>query len=155
MSNIVFTRVVVMLRILFILSVLLLSGCQSINNRGEFVSQEKIEAIEKNHISKEQVVEMLGEPTIIPDYTLNTWYYIGRKVQDKVWSNPKVRTQRIIKITFAGNNVEKVEINNKRPRETISVQRDSTEVKGTEESMLQTFVKNFGRFNKSGRKSRR
>lgn len=144
-----------MLRILFILSAVLLSGCQSINNRGEFVEKEKIEAIGKNHVSKAQVVEMLGEPTIVPDYTPNTWYYVGRKVQDKVWSSPTVKKQRIVIITFAGDNVDTVEISDKRPKYKVVVQRDSTEAKGTEESVVQTFVKNFGRFNKSGRKARR
>lgn len=144
-----------MMRILLVLCVFVLSGCQSINNRGEYVAKETLEAIEKNHVSKEQVIEMLGEPTIVPDYTPNTWYYVARKVQDKVWSRPSIKSQRVVKITFNGNNVDKVEITDKRPRNNIDVDHDITAVKGTEESAVQTFVKNFGRFNKTTRPKRR
>ena len=144
-----------MLRILLILCVFVLSGCQSINNRGEYVPKETLLAIEKNHVSKEQVLELLGEPTIIPDYTSDTWYYVSRKVQDKVWSRPAVRSQRIVKITFNGDNVDKIEINDKRPKNNVNVDGDVTPVKGTEENAIQTFVKNFGRFNKTSRPKRR
>ena len=51
--------------------------------------------------------------------------------------------------------VEKVDITDKRPKNNINVELDSTVAKGTEESAVQTFVKNFGRFNKSSRKKRR
>ena len=144
-----------MLRILLVLCAFVLSGCQSINNRGEYVSTEMLAAIEKNHISKEQVIATLGEPTIVPDYTPNVWYYVSRKVQDKAWSRPAIKTQRIVKITFNGDNVDKIDVNDKRPKNDINVDRDVTSVKGTEESAIQTFVKNFGRFNKTSRPKRR
>ena len=144
-----------MLRILLVLSIIVLSGCQSINNRGEYIETEKLMAIEKNHISKEQVIELFGEPTIIPDFTPDTWYYVGRKVQDKVWSRPGVRSQRIVKITFIGDSVDKVDISDKRPKIKVDVSTDSTVAKGTEENTIQTFVKNFGRFNKTTRPKRR
>ena len=98
---------------------------------------------------------MLGAPTIVPDYTPNVWYYVSRKVQDKVWSRPGIKAQRIVKIIFANNNVSKIEITDKRPKNNVNVARDSTVSKGTEESVVQTFVKNFGRFNKSASKKRR
>ena len=144
-----------MLKILLVLCVAALSGCQSISNRGEYVDSAKLSAIEKNHVSKAQVVEMLGEPTIVPDYTPNTWYYVSRKVQDKIWSRPGIKAQRVVKITFVADNVSKVEVTDKRPKNDINVERDATIAKGTEESAVQTFVKNFGRFNKSGHKKRR
>ena len=145
-----------MLRILLVLCCgMVLSGCQSINNRGEYVDDAKLAAIEKNHVSKEQVVEMLGEPTIVPDYTPNVWYYVSRKVQDKVWARPSIKSQRVVKISFNNDKVEKVDITDKRPKNNINVELDSTVAKGTEETAVQTFVKNFGRFNKSSRKKRR
>ena len=144
-----------MFRILFISGLLVLFGCQSINNRGEYVPKETLLAIEKNHISKEQLLEMLGEPTIIPDYSTGTWYYVSRKVQDKVWSRPSIKSQRVVKITFNGDNVDKIEILDKRPKNNVNIDPEITPVKGTEESAIQTFVKNFGRFNKTARKKRR
>lgn len=146
-----------MLRIFvfLLLSIISLSGCQSISNHGEYIDDSRIKAIEKNHISKEQVLDLLGEPTIVPDYTPDTWYYVSRKVQDKVWSRPGIRKQRIVKINFKGNNVETIEINDKKPKSNINIERDFTEAKGTEETAIQTFVKNFGRFNKTTRKKRR
>jgi|GEM_PF-748804 len=151
-----FKGVSFMLKILFVLfCASILSGCQSINNRGEYVEDAKLSAIEKNQVSKGQVIEMLGEPTIVPDYTPNVWYYVSRKVQDKVWSRPSIKSQRIVKIIFNGDHVEKVDINDKRPQNNINVERDATTAKGTEATAIQTFVKNFGRFNKSSRKKRR
>jgi outer membrane protein assembly factor BamE (lipoprotein component of BamABCDE complex) len=145
-----------MLRIIIIIcGLMLLSGCQGLNNRGFRVDKDALNAVKTAHLSKEQVIELLGEPTIVPDYTPNTWYYVSRIVRDKVWSRPSIKSQTIVKITFQGDYVKEVVVNNKKPVVKFDVDRADTESKGTEENAIQTFVKNFGRFNKTSRKQRR
>ena len=143
-----------MSRIVLLSLICLLAGCQSVSNRGEFVENEKIAALEKAHVDKEKVLEVLGEPTIVSDYAPYSWYYISRKAQDKVFGKPKVISQRIVKISFENDRVSKVSVDDKLPTQ-VQISKDHTPTKGTEQSVVQTFVKNFGRFNKSGHKKRR
>ena len=53
--------------------------------------------------TQEELVEMVGTPTYIPDYTENTWYYIQRSLARRAWFDVKVTDQRIVKITFDKN----------------------------------------------------
>ncbi|MEY3197056.1 MAG: hypothetical protein RLZZ59_424 [Pseudomonadota bacterium] len=138
-----------------ILVAIALSGCQGTYSRGVRLDKDSIEAIKTGHLGREQVEELLGSPTMISDYTPNTWYYVSRVARDKVWSRPSVKKQMIVKVTFTGDFVSHVEVIDKKPVVKFSVDRDDTAVKGTEENALQTFVKNFGRFNKTNRKQRR
>ena len=84
-----------------IIFLMLLTGCQSIDVRGQNVSDEAVEEINSNKPHKEQLVDLIGTPTYVPDYSKDTWYYIQRTVARKAWLTPKVAEQRIININFA------------------------------------------------------
>ena len=136
-----------------LLLVVTLSSCQSLNTRGVFIDDSKINQITSSPMSKEQLLLTIGVPTLKPDYSPDTWYYISRTLENKPWAVPSVRKQRVVQVTFNGDMVEDVEvIDNKHKSLFISGKR--TKVHGTEENPVQTFVKNFGRFNKAPKAKR-
>jgi outer membrane protein assembly factor BamE (lipoprotein component of BamABCDE complex) len=128
---------------------ILLAGCQSIDVRGQFVSDEAVKQINIERPNKEQLLEKIGTPTYIPDYSPNTWYYIQRSLAKRAYFNPKVTNQRIVKITFSGDKVQEAMLLNDSQNEQISSQGVYTKTYGTEQNGVQKFVKNIGRFNKT------
>ncbi len=135
--------------ILTIFTLLGLSGCQSLETRGQFVSDESIAEINKERFNKQEVVAMIGLPTYIPDYNKNTWYYMHRSVIRRAWFNQNVQDQRIIKIVFAENKAQKAELLTNTHNENIVAHGDYTKTLGTEKTAIQSFVKNLARFNKN------
>ncbi|MGV2432168.1 MAG UNVERIFIED_CONTAM: outer membrane protein assembly factor BamE [Rickettsiaceae bacterium] len=142
-------------KILLLTLVFILSGCQSVNRRGIYLEDEKIKQIEGGQISREQLVYTIGQPTLKPDYSPDTWYYVSRTLANKSWSKPSLYRQRVVKITFKNDIVENVEVIDTKKHPNVTIADDFTVSKGTEENPVQTFVKNFGRFNKTNRNKRR
>lgn len=133
-----------------IILLFILAGCQSVQVRGQHVTDQAIEQINKNKSTKKEVVDIIGTPTYVPDYTKNTWYYVQRSLTKKAWFNPKVVEQRIVKVTFGNNNkVLSAVILKNTQNENISINSDYTKTLGTEKTGLQKFVNNLGRFHKS------
>lgn len=129
---------------------LFLSACQTVDVRGHYVSDSLIAEINKGNLTQEQVIEKIGTPSYIPEYTQNTWYYMQRSLTKKAWFDPKVIEQRIVKVTFNQNNIAtKAELIENSQKENINIQKEFTPTPGTELNGVQKFVKNMGRFNKT------
>lgn len=127
-----------------------LVGCQSIDMHGQFVEAAAIEELEHKKLNKEQVIELIGTPTTVPEYSPNTWYYIQRALAKRAWFEPKIIEQRIVKVTFNQNDqVEEVEVLQGGGEEPVQVVREYTKTYGTELNPAQKFIKNIGRFNKT------
>jgi len=136
---------------LFTVIILLnLAGCQSVDVRGQFVSDQAIQEINTKKLDKQEVVRLIGTPTYAPNYSKNTWYYIQRYMARRAWFNPTVKQQRIIKVVFGSNNkaLSAVLIEDDQ-NEKISSVGSYTKTHGTEKNGVQKFVKNIGRFNKT------
>jgi len=138
-------------KVLLTISILIMiAGCQRIEVRGQFISDEAIKEINAKQLNKDQLISLIGNPTYIPDYTENTWYYIQRSMSKKAWFDPKVVKQRIVKIVFSGKkSVATAELLKNMHNEKITALDVYTKTRGTERTGIQKFVKNIGRFNKS------
>lgn len=124
-----------------------LGGCQTIDIRGQYVEDQYIKQLETKRLTKIEVIDLIGTPTVIPDYSPNTFYYIQRSLARRIWLAPKVVEQRIVKITFSKKDiVEDVLVLNDSHHEEIRVISDYTRTYGTELNGLQKFVRNIGRF---------
>ena len=110
---------------------ILLAGCQSIDVRGQFVSDEAIKQINSQHPNKVELVGLVGTPTYIPDYSKNTWYYIQRSLAKRAWFDPKVVKQRIVKVVFNGDKVQEAGLLSDGQNEKISSQSAYTQTYGS------------------------
>ena len=136
--------------IITVFFLLTISGCQSIDVRGKFVSDNAIEQINIKKPNQEELIVMVGTPTYIPDYSPDTWYYIQRSLARKAWFDSKVVQQRIVKVTFAKNKrVREAVLLKNSQNESIVINNAFTKTHGTEQSGVQKFVKNIGRFNQT------
>ncbi|MCC8371297.1 MAG: outer membrane protein assembly factor BamE [Rickettsia endosymbiont of Pseudomimeciton antennatum] len=136
----------------FVISSILLTlcSCQTIESRGQYVDDNLLATLEEKRLSKSEVEDLIGTPTIIPDYTPNTWYYVQRSLSRRAWFEPKVIEQKIVKITFNKKNViEEVLVLSDSHKNDINIMGEYTKTYGTESTGLQKFVKNIGRFNKT------
>ena len=143
---------------LLALSLFVLSGCQTIETRGQFVDDNLLPQLENKRLSKAEVENLIGSPTIIPDYTSNTWYYIERTLSRRAWFRPKVMQQRVVKVIFNDHDIIKeVIVLNDSHKEDINIISEYTKTYGTELNGIQKFVRNIGRFNKTtdGKKKRK
>lgn len=143
-----------MKKILITLSLIALSGCKSIDSRGQYIDDEQVSKLQNQSLTKDEVVGLIGLPTMTPDYSTDVWYYANMNIARKTWTMPKIRSERLVKITFAGDRVSGVEVLDDSHNKDINVVKDYTASKGTEQNSLQRFVKNFGRFNKSSKKKK-
>ena len=133
-----------------ILAFFSLSGCKTIENRGQSIDDSALVKLESKKINKTEVVELIGTPTMVPEYSQNTWYYVERVMSQRAWLNPKIEKQKIVKITFDANNfMQEVVVIDDSHRQDIETVREYTRTYGTELNGLQKFVKNLGRFNKT------
>lgn len=143
-----------MKKILITLSLIVLSSCQSIDSRGQFIDDTQVSRLENKNLTKDEVINLIGSPTMTPDYSENTWYYASMAIARKTWTMPKVRSERLVKITFASDRISSVEVLDDSRNGEVNVVKEYTKSKGTEQNSLQKFVKNFGRFNKSSKKKK-
>jgi len=137
---------------LFVLaaSILILSGCQTIDIRGQYVEDTAITKLEERALNKGEVVELIGTPTLIPDYSPNTWYYVQRSMAKRAWFEPKVIEQRIVEVKFNNANiVDEVVVRNNSQVDGMKGTAEYTQVYGTEANGIQKFIRNIGRFNKT------
>ncbi|CEO16524.1 SmpA / OmlA family protein [Rickettsia monacensis] len=133
-----------------ILAFFSLSGCKTIENRGQSIDDSALVKLESKKLNKAEVVELIGTPTMVPEYSQNTWYYVERVMSQRAWLNPKIEKQKIVKITFDANNfMQEVVVIDDSHRQDIETVREYTRTYGTELNGLQKFVKNLGRFNKT------
>jgi outer membrane protein assembly factor BamE (lipoprotein component of BamABCDE complex) len=134
----------------FLTSIMLLtlSNCQKIESRGQYVDDNLLPKLENNRLSKSQVEDLIGTPTIIPDYTPNTWYYVQRSSSQRAWFEPKILDQRIVKVVFNKDNIiEEVVVLNDSHQNDINIISEYTKTYGTELNGVQKFARNIGRFN--------
>ncbi|AFC70757.1 outer membrane protein assembly factor BamE [Rickettsia australis] len=135
---------------IFILAFFSLSSCKTIENRGQSIDDAALVKLESKKLNKTEVVELIGTPTMVPEYSQNTWYYVERVMSQRAWLNPKIEKQKIVKITFDANNfMQEVVVIDDFHRQDIETVREYTRTYGTELNGLQKFVKNLGRFNKT------
>ena len=143
-------------RLFTVIILLTLAGCQTVDVRGQFVSDEAVNEINTKKPGKNEVIDMIGTPTYIPDYTKNTWYYIQRSLSKRAWFDPKVVKQRVVKIMFnSKSKVLEAVLLEDLQNENITALGHYTKTHGTEQSGIQKFVKNIGRFNQTTNSSNR
>lgn len=129
---------------------LFLSACQSIDVRGQYVSDSVIEEINNKKPNQDAIIDLIGTPTYVPKYSPDNWYYIQRSLKKRAWFDPKVVEQRIVKVTFTtkGQFVS-IELLSNIHDEHIAADSKYTKTRGTDQNSIQKFVKNIGRFNKT------
>ena len=90
---------------LFLITLL---SCQPrITKHGNFFNLENIQLIKKSKLSKSEVIEIFGEPTVKSTFSDNVWYYITLVQHEKAYFEIKNLENKILAITFDENQLVK------------------------------------------------
>jgi outer membrane protein assembly factor BamE (lipoprotein component of BamABCDE complex) len=113
--------------------------------KGQFIDYDTIKKIHINKLKQNDLINLIGIPTYIPDYTQNTWYYIHRVIASGIYCQSRIIDQQIIQIVFDRTHTAttiNVKQNLNTDYKTIML------IKRKKPSYLQKWIKNLGRFNK-------
>ena len=90
------------------LFLIILFSCQPrITKHGNFFNPKNIQLIKKAKISKSEVVQIFGEPTLKSTFSDNVWYYITLVQHEKAYFEIKNLENKILAITFDENQIVK------------------------------------------------
>ena len=85
-----------------------LFSCQPrITKHGNFFNPKNIQLIKKTKLSKSEVVEIFGQPTLKSTFSDNVWYYITLVQHEKAYFEVKNLENNILAITFNENQLVK------------------------------------------------
>ena len=93
--------------IISIFLITLLSCQPRITKHGNFFNPKNIQLINKTKLSKSEVVEIFGEPTLKSTFSDNVWYYITLVQHEKAYFEVKNLENKILAITFDQNQLVK------------------------------------------------
>ena len=90
------------------LFLIILFSCQPrITKHGNFFNPKNIQLIKKTKLSKSEVVEIFGEPTLTSTFSDNVWYYITLIQHEKAYFEIKNLENRILVVIFDQNQLVK------------------------------------------------
>tara|TARA_E500000178_G_scaffold294793_1_gene300283 strand:+ start:24 stop:470 length:447 start_codon:yes stop_codon:yes gene_type:complete len=85
-----------------------LFSCQPrITKHGNFFNPKNIQLIKKTKLSKSEVVEIFGQPTLKSTFSDNVWYYITLVQHEKAYFEVKNLENSILAVTFDENQLVK------------------------------------------------
>ena len=85
-----------------------LFSCQPrITKHGNFFNPKNIQLIKKTKLSKSEVVEIFGQPTLKSTFSNNVWYYITLVQHEMAYFEVKNLENNILAITFDENQLVK------------------------------------------------
>ena len=127
---------------------ILVAGCQGrIDVRGNLPDPDLLQDIEIGHITKNEVVELLGSPSSISPFSGDTWYYISERTKTVAFFEPEILKRKVIVITFDQTGVAR-ELKSYGIEDTRRIQmvERKTPTAGRELTILKQLFGNIGRF---------
>lgn len=142
-----------LLPVLAAVALLGVSACApQIANRGNLIKDYQLVTLKPGTTTKSDVLKALGSPTTQDPFDENTWFYMGQVTSKTGVFDPKVTSERILKITFDKDGTMTAMNDVGGHREDLPIVRDKTPTSGNEVTVMQQFFGNLGRFNGQGLK---
>ena len=80
---------------------LLLCSCASKIVSGNYVRSDDILELQKNKLSKVQILELLGSPNFTFNLDKNeNWFYVGRTYKKRAFFKPEITNQYVLQVIF-------------------------------------------------------
>lgn len=130
-------------KLFFLCFSVLCVACSSdifIEHNGNIPQEEKVAQI-KNGLTKQEVVDILGSPSLKTGLSDDHWIYMSTKTKRVAFLNPEELERQILAINFDNDVVDSVERKTLTDGNDISVDKDVTE---TTERKLGFWRKYFG-----------
>lgn len=132
-------------------AVFALSACSpTVANHGYSLDQESIAKIEPSRSSRQQVLQLLGSPSLLSTFDDDAWYYVSQRTEKISFYQEGVVEQDVITVLFNDQNiVEAVDRYGLEQTAAIVPVDRVTPTAGASPSVLKQFIGNIGRFSNS------
>lgn len=118
-----------------------------IHTRGNLPSGSRIAEIEPGRHNRADIVEMLGSPSTRATFEKEIWYYIGSRMEETAFLQPKVLERKVLTVRFGKDGiVEEVRNYDASKGRKIKLVERQTPTRGREMTFLQQLIGNIGRF---------
>ena len=129
-------------------TVLVLNACSPIKaQRGNLLQDYQISDVQIGEHSRSDVLRLLGSPTTQSTFNPNIWYYIGQETEKRGILDDEVAKERIVVVAFDQNGIVQTVEDTDSERLNIPYAKGKTPTYGNDQSVLQQFFGNLGRFN--------
>lgn len=131
---------------------LAVSACSAnIDQRGHIFDDEKVASIQVGEVLRQDVVRVMGSPTILPVSGGDVWYYVGGEVERFAFFEPTILDRKIVAFRFGEDGfVESVETYGLEDGVEVSFVEDVTPSRGRDLSIFEEIFGNIGRFTPAG-----
>lgn len=129
-------------------AVLLVGACATeVNLRGNAPDTEQLSLIQPGAQSRDQVIQLLGSPTVVSTFDQHTVYYISQRTRTVTYHEPEVLTRQVIEIRFdQSDRVAGIRKYDLRDGKQVDVVERTTPTPGRQFTLLQQLLGNLGRF---------
>ncbi len=129
---------------------LLLSACIAVEQRSGYVFNESaIAQVKVGESTRKEVMQLMGTPTTRSEFQVERWHYVGNKAEVISVLTPEVQEQQVVSVEFdEAGLVSAVERKNLQDSRKIDMVGRTTKTEGSDFTILQQVIGNFGKFNK-------
>ncbi|MEZ5667260.1 MAG: outer membrane protein assembly factor BamE [Alphaproteobacteria bacterium] len=128
----------------------LASACEGVvDRRGYRAEQRDVQQIQIGTSTEQDVLTIMGTPTVRSTFDENTWYYIGSETETWAFMRPELVDRNIIEVQFdPAGYVAAIETYGAEIAQDIDPVDRETPTRGNRVTFIQQFLGNLGRFNK-------
>ena len=118
-----------------------------VNHNGNIPAEDRIAKI-KNGLSKDEVIQILGEPSAVISFDKRSWIYMSSDIKRVAFKKPEEINRNILKLRFDNEDkVIQVSRLNKEDGKDITPCKEKTEVKGENLGFFQKYFGGVGQYN--------
>lgn len=131
------------------LAIALAAGCSpTVDIRGHMPTAEALERLAPGIQSRNDVIEILGSPSMVATFGDETWYYVGEKTERIAFLEPEVLERTVIALRFDPNGrLTAIDRLGLKDGKEIDLVNRTTPTAGKELTLLEQLLGNLGRFN--------
>ena len=140
--------------VLSLILILFLASCsKNVESVGYLVNKSALDSIKVNKSSKQEVLDILGEPTTKSAFAPEVYYYIGRQYEQVAFLTPKLKEQKVVSIEFNQKDiVNNIQIYDQNNANSLNYDADKVKFEGNKVSAFKQVFENIGKFSSQAQK---
>lgn len=135
-------------KILTILSLIILTACIKVKEHHGYEIQEENIAQLDNISTKEEVLQLLGNPIYIDNIDEDKWFYLSYVKAHSGILEPKINHYDILILSFKNDKLVDKQFHQKQHLNRLEVISETTKVYGDDDKILHNIFDNFGKYRK-------
>ena len=134
--------------LLLILFHSLLVGCvKTVTYTGYTFDDDALATLKEGETRKSVVLKRLGSPSAKSSFGEETWYYIALEQENVAFLKKKLRSQKILAITFDDQVARSIRYYNAKDARQVTLSAEAVVTDGHDLGVLEQLLGNIGRFN--------